>query len=192
MNNMLTTDPTVDPAPKAPPLPPLETAAANPRMRHIPALEWIIRKIDVDVRARIGKLTPAFTSLGADNPHKAAIDAQMRQVSRTLDRLAETARHGRGNGAPSEPVAHLQWSLEHALAALKSLDANLFGRRNPYHVFEKSRGELLWGAALSVLFGVEQLVPLVRAVDPGLDERLLEGLVVLQNPVDERMLKPIA
>ena len=175
MNNMLATD--------APALPRLETWVDNDRMRHIPSLDWIVRKIDGDIRSRIEKLTPSGSP---------AIEAAVAKLIKALDRLSETARHGRTNGAPADNAQHIQWSLEHALASLRSVDANTFGRRHPYHLFEKSRGELIWGAALAVIFAVNALVEAVREVDPSLDERLLEGLVILQNPVDERMLKPIA
>ena len=184
MNSMLATEVTT--APTA-----LETWSANERMRHIPSLEWMIRKVDVDVRRRVDLLLGSFTSPG-NEPHRAALDEGFRNLVRGLDRLAEVARHSRTTQQSHDTSQRVHAALQHAVENLRSLDADLIGRRFPFHTSERSKAEPLYGALLAVLDAVGRLVPLVRAVDPGLDERLLEGLVVLQNPVDERMLRPIA
>ena len=75
---------------------------------------------------------------------------------------------------------------------LGTVDAGTFGRRFPFHTFERSKGEPLYGALLVTIRCVERLVEQIRVVDQGVDERLLSGLVTLSNPVDERMLRPIA
>ena len=184
MNSMLATEVTT--APTA-----LETWSANERMRHIPSVEWMLRKIDVDVRRRVDHLLGSFRS-PMDEARRAPIEDGFRLLVRALDRLAEVAKHSRTTQQSHDTAQRVHAALQHTVENLRSLDADLIGRRFPFHTSERSKAEPLYGALLAVLDAVSRLVPLVRAVDPGLDERLLEGLVVLQNPVDERMLRPIA
>lgn len=161
-------------------------------MRHVPSIEWIVWKLDHDVRGRLGKLMTSFSALSSDDARRGPIETELRNVCRAVDRLAEAAKHTRANGFPSELSNRIQWSLDHAVANLKNVDPTTFGRRYPFHLFERSRSEPLYGALLTVLSAVDRTLPLARAADPSLDERLMAGLVVLENPVDNRMLKPIA
>src|SRR5450755_2076433 len=84
MNGILATEPA--PAAtdeKRSTLPPLETWAANERMRHVPTPEWMARKIETDLRRRVEILMPVFVSLpGAD----------LRALCRSLERLADAAK----------------------------------------------------------------------------------------------------
>ena len=171
---MLLTEATENAAAK----PLLETWASNERMRHLPPLDTLVRRLDVDVRRRVNELYASFAA--APN---AAIEEQLRCVCRALDRLADAARHGRANHAPSAIGERLQWSLQHAVTSLSSVDANLFGRRYPVQTHERSRAEQIVGGFVALLCHVEKLTVLVREVDRGIDERLLDGLVVLQQPL---------
>jgi hypothetical protein len=170
----------------------LETWGENARMRHIPSLEWIIAKVDGDVRRILDVLWTPYASLSFVDPRHAAFETELRALCRSLDRLADCARHSRTNGAPGELGARLRWALDHALAMLRSVDANLFGRRYPVQTHERSKAEPVYAALLVVIYHLGRIHPLALAVDPDLDERLLQGLVHLENPVDERMLQPIA
>ena len=106
-----------------------------------------------------------------------------------IDRLADTARFSRANTpAPAEIAARITWSINHALSSLGSLDANLFGRRYPFHTFERSKSEALYGALLVVIDHVRRLTVVTRSIDAGIDERLLEGLVVSQEPLREQKM----
>lgn len=196
MNSMLATEPAPDKAPDVPGKPhvpvQLETWAQNERMRHVPVAGWIVHKLDADVRRRIEKLYVPFAALAFDDPRHVTIETELRNVCRALDRLAEVARHSRNGHPPNDLGQRIRWALDHAIQNLETLDPNLIGRRFPYHTFERSKGEPLYAALLVVMQSVERVATLVRTIDPGIDERLLEGLVVLSNPVDERMLKPIA
>jgi hypothetical protein len=193
MNSMLATEAIVSGEEKRTALPPLETWPANERMRHIPAAEWMVQKLDTGLRKRIEKLLAVYTNLPAADPHHATIETEFNALVRAIDRLADAARHARHNGNGSHDVrSRVETALAHAVSSLHSLEQTAFGRRNPYHFFDKSKAEAVYAALLAVICHVERIVPLVRAVDGSIDERLLEGLVVLQNPVDDRMLKPIA
>lgn len=171
----------------------LETWASNERMRHVPNVDWLVWKVDVDLRGRIGKLLAAFESAPADAPARALMEADLRSLTRALDRLADVARHAaRTNGHHGDLPHRVTSALNNAVSSLKSLDSSLVGRRFPFQTFERSKSEPLYGALLMALDYVHRLTSHARTVDLDLDERLLSGLVTLQNPVDDRMLKPIA
>jgi hypothetical protein len=191
MNDMLATEATPTPAAPAAEHPYLETWSRNERMRHVPTIAWLAHKLDGDVRHRAEKLLAAYSTAPHDHPLHAQIDECFKALCRALDRLAEIARHHRNGHPPAELGHRLSWSISHAVSNLNTIDASTFGRRFPVQTFERSKAEPLYAAFLVVLQQVEKLVPLARAIDPNLDEKLLEGLVVLANPVDERMLKPI-
>jgi hypothetical protein len=197
MNSMLATELTTD-TPAATPEkavathPLLETWSKNERMRHIPSIEWMTQKVDRDVRRTFEHLWTPFAALAADDPRRATIEELFRNLCRAIDRLAEVAKHSRTGHVPNDLGERIRQAIHHAVANLRSVDPNSFGRRFPFQTLERSKAEPLYGALLVVLQQLDRTRTLVRTIDPGLDERLLEGLVVLANPVDARMLKPIA
>lgn len=172
----------------------LEKWAENEPMRHIPTIAWMVQKLDGDVRRRAEKLAHAFAGSPADHPLHATITDAFKVLCRALDRLAEMAKHTRGNAqAPSNELAsRVSWSVTHAVSHLNMVDTQTFGRRYPVQTLDRSKGEPLYAAFLTVLHQIETITGMVRQVDRRIDERLLEGMVVLSNPVDERMLEPIA
>src|SRR5207244_2423132 len=115
MNSMLATETTDNAAavPAPPPTPafPLEMHAQNERMRHIPTAEWMVRKLEGDVRQRTDLLLDVLRPLPNDDPRHADLEGPLRALGRCIDRLADAARHGRNNHAPNELGAHLRWSL---------------------------------------------------------------------------------
>lgn len=161
----------------------LEQWHHNERMRHVPPLPWIIQKLDQDLRRRLEKLLVPWSDVAASDPRHAAIESELRAVCRALDRVADTARRGRSGHAPNDLTARVRWSLDHAVQNLTAADADTFGRRFPFQTFERSNAEPLWGAALSVIQHVQNLVPLIREIEPDIDERLYEGLVNLVEPL---------
>ena len=177
------TSPAPDPAPRAMLL---EQWAQNERMRHVPPLSWVIQKLDHDIRRRLDKLLVPWSDVHAGDPRHAPIEAELRAVSRSLDRLGDVARRGRNNHHhhPPNEIAHrVRWSLDHAIQNLQHAEAETFGRRFPFHTGERSNAEPLWGAMLSVIQHVQNLVPLIRDIEPDIDERLYEGLVNLIEPL---------
>jgi hypothetical protein len=192
MDSMLATEPTQTAPEKAPAGSLQETWSANERMRHVPTVEWMVRRTDVHLRGTIRHLADVYSRMTSDDARRAAFESGLAAVIRGLDRVADVARHSRHNGTNGDLAHKLESALEHAVANLRSLDADLIGRRFPFQTLERSKAEPLYGALLQTMVAVERLLPLAREVDPGLDERLFAGLVVLQNPVDDRMLRPIA
>ena len=193
MNGILATEPA--PAAtdeKRSTLPPLETWAANERMRHVPTPEWMARKIETDLRKRVEKLMPVFVSLPGADPRHAQFEADLRSLCRSLERLVDAAKPTARQNGHQELPARIDTLLTVAAANMHLLEATPMGRRNPYHSFDRSKAEPLYAALLSVFCHIDRVITLARAIDPGIDERLQEGLVVLQNPVDDRMLRPIA
>jgi len=183
----LATEPTDSPAAEEPEhVSLLERWSANERMRHIPALPWIAQKLDHDLRRRIELLWNVY----ANHPHDAAMEKEFRGLCRCIDRVADVAKRTRGNQhhPPTEIGQRLRWSLNHAVSVLNSVETETFGRRFPFHTFERSNGEPLWAAMLSVIEHVHRLTALARPLDPAIDEQLYEGLVTLQTPLDPRPL----
>jgi hypothetical protein len=171
----------------------LETWATNEPMRHVPALAWIVRKVDVDLRRRIELLYEPYRALAVDDPRHAPFEHELRLLCRAIERLGEAAKHLRHNGQPPNDLGNkLGWLLNHTVQSLNAVDPNLFGRRYPVQTHERSKAEPVYGALLSVMQHVDRLLDLARPLDPGLDERLLQGLVVLEHPVNEQTLQPIA
>jgi hypothetical protein len=191
MNSMLATETTGDAGGDAPvvstPAPvtglPLEIHAQNERMRHIPVSDWMIRKLDGDIRRRTELLLDVLHTLPADDPRHADLEGPLRALCRSIDKLADAARHGRNSHAPNEITAHLRWSLEHAVANLRSLDGETFGRRAPFHHFDRSRAEVVHGALLCVFASLDRTFETARAIDPTFDERLFAHLVQLETPM---------
>ncbi len=162
----------------------LETHAQNERMRHIPTLEWMARKLDGDIRRRVEKLWLPYSDLAASDPRHPALEAEFRALCRCLDRVADIARrhHGRQH-PPNELGSRIQWSIANAVQNLNGADAETFGRRFPFQTCERSNAEPLWAAMLSVIQHVQKLTELVRGIDAEIDERLYEELVQLREPL---------
>ena len=166
----------------------------NEHMRHIPSIDWILWKLDVDLRHRIEILLAPLTRTAADHARRGEADAKIRTLCHALEKLTETAKPGvKGlSHPPSDLSARVGWTTNHAVTALKGLDPTTFGRRIPFHHFEKSAAEPVYAGLLSVIAHVEQLAEVVRTIDSGVDELLCVGLVTLAHPVNDQVLKPIA
>jgi len=171
----------------------LETWATNEPMRHVPPLAWIVKKVDVELRRRIELLYESYRALPSEDARHTPMEQELRLLCRAIERLGETAKHLRHNGqAPNDLANRIGWLLNHTVQCLNAVDPLLFGRRYPVQTHERSKAEPVYGALLLVMKHVDGLIELARALDPGLDERLLEGLVVLEHPVNEQTLRPIA
>jgi hypothetical protein len=176
------TNPQATPGPPRQPL--QETWSHNERMRHIPSLSWIVPKLDGDLRKRIEKLFAPFAGLAGDDPRRGPVETEFRALCHAIDRVGEIARRSRGGSHPPADLANrIGWSISHAVANLNATDGDTFGRRFPFQTFERSNAEPLWGAMLAVIDHVRRIEPLVRDIDPQIDERLYESLVTLSEPL---------
>lgn len=174
------TAPSQDPEPR-PSL--LEQWPQNERMRHIPPIPWLVQKLDHDIRRRIEKLLVPYSDVATNDPRHAALDIELRALCRALDRVAYVAGRGRHGHAPNDLPSKVRWALDHAIQNLRNADADTFGRRYPMQTFERSNAEPLWGAMLSVIQHLQKIVPLIREIEPEIDERMYEGLVNLVEPL---------
>lgn len=188
MSTLATDDPT--PPPIAPSVAPaahtslLESHAQNERMRHIPALPWMVQKLDVDLRRRIQKLWLPYSDLPASDPRHPALEAEIRALCRSIDRVGAIARHFRGNPHPPNDLgSRVTWTINQTVGNLTAADAETFGKRLPFQTLERSSNEPLWAAMLTVIQHVQKLVPMVREIEPDIDEQLYEGLVQLTEPM---------
>ena len=170
MNSMVATEAPEKPATRSL----LETWGKNERMRHIPSVEWMSWKLDVDVRRRVDKLLAPFVALPQDDPRHGPAEAELRALSRAIDRFADMVRHNRGGQAPQELGNRISWAIGQAIGALHSLDNNLFGRRYPFQNFERSKAESIYGALLIAIDRTHRLTEIVRGIDRSVDEKLLE------------------
>jgi hypothetical protein len=150
--------------------PALETWAENEPMRHIPPLDWMIRKLDVELRPRIHKLATAVPST---DPRYAAIDSELRALGGAIDRMADVAKATRYTSNGSDLAGRLDAALTHAVSCLRALESTPFGKRFPFHTGERSKSEPVYSSLLAVMDRAERLLLLVRAIDPAIDERLL-------------------
>ena len=143
-----------------------------------------MQKLDGDLRHRIEKLHAAYAALPSNDPQHTSLEQDLRSLSRAIDRVADIARRPRGGTHPPADLANrISWSISHAVTTLKEADADTFGRRFPMQTFERSNAEPLWAAMLSVIDHVHRFTSKIREIDPGIDERLYEGLVVLNEPL---------
>lgn len=166
---MLATEPTAATEEKRLTAPPLETWADNERMRHVPPLDWMIRKTDVDLRERIHKLAAVFASLPASDPRSSVIDSELRALGGAIDRLADVAKPSRYNANGGDLASRLDAALTHAVSCLRSLEPTPFGKRYPFHTGDRSKGEPVYSSLLAVMCHVDRIVPLVREIDPDVD-----------------------
>lgn len=171
-------------AARAAALPPLETHAHNERMRHIPSIPWMIQKLDGDIRRKVERLWLPYSDLAASDPRHPVIEAELRALVRSLERVCHVARRHHANlHPPAELGSRLNWTISQAISSLTSADNDTAGKRFPSHTGERSNSEPLWAAMLSVIQHVHNLIPLVREIEPDIDERMYEGLVQLTEPL---------
>ena len=165
----------------------LEQWPQNERMRHVPPIPWIIQKLD---QRRPPPHREAARPLLRRRLERSAARGAGRRAARALPlarprRLRRRTRPRHGH-APNDLAVEVRWSLDHAVQNLNAADADTFGRRFPMQTFERSNAEPLWGAMLAVIQHVQKLVPLIREIEPDIDERMYEGLVNAQRAAAAR------
>lgn len=152
----------------------METWASNEVMRHVPSIEWMSHKLDDDIRRRIDLLWAPVSTMPNTDPRYPAVEHAFRALCRALDQLAEVAKHIRNSHAPNDLALHIPWALNHAASCLRTVDPHTYGRRYPVQTHERSKAEPLYAALLVVLQDLDKIVTVVREIDPGIDEQLLQ------------------
>jgi hypothetical protein len=145
----------------------LETWGKNERMRQIPSVEWLVNKLDRDLRRRINILLTV--------PLNETTEGEIKNLCRAIDRLADAAKYSRAAvQPPQEMAARIDFAITHAVSCVNALDANLFGRRYPFQTHERSKAESVYGALLVVIDRVHRLTQMIRTLDHSIDEKLFE------------------
>lgn len=144
-------------------------------MRHIPSAGWMAQKVDVDLRARIAKMTAVFADLASADPRYPAAERGLRDLGSAIEQLAVIAggRRNNSNEIPAALPSRIDAALTQAASSLRSLESTAFGRRHPYQWFDRSKAEPVYGALVAVICHVERVAPAIRAIDPDIDEKLL-------------------
>lgn len=163
----------------------LEHWPQNERMRHIPTIATMVDKLDRDLRRRIEQLWMPYADLPFTDQRHQTLELEFRALCRAIDRISDVARrfHRGHPHPPNELGSRIQWTINQAVASLNSVDLDTFGRRFPVQTFERSNSEVLWAAMLNVIQHVQRIVPIIREIEPDIDERLYEGLVQLREPL---------
>ena len=156
----------------------METVGHTEEMRHIPPLQLIIQKLDSEVRTRIEILySSSFESAAAlDSATVNQLETRFRQICRWLERLGELARGKRPHlNHDFNLRSRVRSALGFAIESLRGFDATQFRRRQPFHYFERSRAECIYGAFLMVSGELDRLTVLATAIDPDLAAKLSES-----------------
>lgn len=155
----------------------IEATGQTEEMRHVPHPEILIEKLNRDIRPRIEMLYASCfeSSRTPDSELLSKLEGRFRQVGRWLERLGEQARGKRSHASHDfNLLSRLRSALTFAQESLATADATQFRRRNPFHQFERSRGECAYAAFLVVVWELEQIAELAARIDPDVPMKLIE------------------
>ncbi|HVT42754.1 MAG TPA: hypothetical protein VMT00_00010 [Thermoanaerobaculia bacterium] len=173
---------------------PGEPATHADVMRHVPPLEWVVRKLgEYQQRAETLHWAAFESGRQADAELLAAAEQELKHLAGSVGRLIEAAsRHPKEIRSPEGLRARLEHFFSRALGSVQALDPSRLVLRSHYTEFQRSQGELVFAALLVVGDSIRRLTPLVARINPDVYELLLANLVTLQHPVNEETLRPIA
>jgi len=169
----------------------MEQQRQNEVMRHIPTLARTRERIGKNYRSIAEKLFSSAYERGAVTP--ADVENGFRSLARCIEKFSESIRHTRINGHNQQEMGkRLSAAFDQALLALDSIHADEYGRRAPFHLFDRSHAETIFASVLMIGVHLERLIVLVAKIDPDLNERLLADTIRLEHPLNEQVLQPIA
>lgn len=153
----------------------MEDPKTTDRMRHLPSLEKLISKVDEGFRRQIDLYyQSAFGSAHEDRDLEHEIESRLRRFLQTLADLSAAA----GRPARAHEQEHLRVAMESVLdetvAALRSIEPDRFGRRQPFNRFPRSRWESIVSTYLAARYRLDSLLPLISTLDPDAPMKLLE------------------
>lgn len=169
----------------------IEEFGQTEEMRHVPPLSWFNETLDQQVRSRIETLYASCFELGrsVDSASLNEVETRFRQICRGLERLGEQARGRRGPANHESNLrSRLRSALGFAIESMATIDPAQFRRRNPFQLFERSRGECLYSAFLVILCEIEGLGAVAATIDPDLPMKLIKPPFALPPPPIEQEL----
>lgn len=170
---------------------PIEQFGTTERMRHIPPVEDLIRRLDLEVRKTVRAIFERGTT---EKPEiSAGVDARLKRLCRSIERVVEIARHGKPMASPAN--ADIRGKIESATAnavgALSTLDRVHFTERTPFNSFERSRGEMLHSAVLIVIRQTRELVDEVAQTYPAIRELISAVPPIEIRRIELKVAEPI-
>lgn len=170
---------------------PIEQFGTTERMRHIPPVEDLIRRLDLEVRKTIRAIFERGSTEKPEIP--AGVEAHLKRLCRSIERVVEIARNGRPMSSP--PNTDIRGKIESATAnavgALSALDRVHFTQRTPFHSFDRSRGEMLHSAMLIVIRQTRDLVDQVAQTYPAIRELISATPPVEIRPIELKVAEPV-
>lgn len=153
----------------------MEDPKSTDKMRHLPSLEKLITRIDEGFRQRVDLYyQSAFGTAHEDRDLEHQIEKQLRKFVQALVELSAAA----GKRIQNHEQDHLRVALENVLnqtlGTLRSIDSDLFGRRQPFNRFPRSRWEPIVSCYLAARCTLDEMLPLVKTLDPDATMKLLE------------------
>lgn len=169
---------------------PIEQFGTTERMRHIPPVEDLIRRLDLEVRKTIRAI---FERGSTEKPEvSAAVDAHLKRLCRSIERVVEIARHGKPMHSPANADirGRIESATANAVGALSALDRVHFTQRTPFNSFDRSRGEMLHSAVLIVIRQTRDLVDEVAQSYPAIRELISSVPPIEIRPIELKVEGP--
>ena len=165
----------------------------QPAMRHVPPVEYLIFKVDVDYRSRIEKLLRAYEEVcGRLDPEpRQALESGFTSLAVAIERLAELLRATR-TFHPDDIRGRIDTALANATHALLATSSDTFRNRAPLEQFERAVGEYALAAFLVIAVEVRSLSEAVGKVAPEVWEELLADTAAAELRAPREALQPIA
>lgn len=153
----------------------MEDARTTDRMRHIPSLEYLTGYVNERFRQRVDLFYQcAFGTAHENRDLEHEIESRLRKFIGALVDLSTAA----GKPGKTHHQDHLRVALESVLNetvdALRSIEPDLFGRRQPFNRFPRSRWEPVYSCFLAAHSRLDDLLPLVSELDPDAAMKMLE------------------
>jgi hypothetical protein len=179
----------------------MEDRRQNPVMRQVFGRDVIIRKIDTDFRAQLTLLASSLATAPLTDDRTRALQL-VKSACRFLESIADLAthRHVHATHARDEQAAvdlRVANAVNHSVEALRNLDIDLFQRRQPFHQFHRSDGEVITSSLFSAASLIREATGITSMLVPGFAERLhgydispIAPFVELSIPVVEPEIEP--
>lgn len=163
---------------------PLEDRNANEEMRQVLRVDFLIRKLELDLQPRGRVLVEALASLPSEihdnNEHALRAAKRLRSAAQCLLAGAAAIRHRQSAHTPEGDVTDVAFNgaVRQLLDALNSVDKTAFRKREPFHHFVRSEGESVFTCLAGAASSLEEATEALGRVVPDLYERIDPKLLI--------------